>query len=195
MKNTAMKYFSKDELLHILLSILLLTLVISYPDLQGKFIIVLFTVLIYYLFKQPAHKWMAKKLHCTSTFKIWTTGVFATIFTIFLKIADFNLPILVPGSIEILPYRFGRKGIKLISMTPRDSAMISLAGIGTVMLLGIFFTLLPFDFTGTMASTIALLLLFDLLPIPQFDGGRIFTWHIFGWVVLIIISLLILLVF
>ena len=103
MNNAVMKYFSKDELIHIGVSILILSVVISFPDFQEKLLVTAFTVLLYFLIKQPCHKWMAKRLQCTSTFKLWTVGIFATVFTIFLKIAEVGIPILIPGFIEILP--------------------------------------------------------------------------------------------
>ena len=186
--NVLMKYFSKEELLSIFSSILLLTLVISYPNFKETVFITFFAVFLYFLVKQPAHKWMASKHHCTSTFKLWPIGIFATVFTILLKITELNFPILLSGYIEVLPYRFGRKGIKVISMTPRDSAMVSLAGVAAGMILAIIFTILPYEFAGIVADTLALLLIYDLLPFPNSDGGRIFTWHIIGWIVLLIVT-------
>jgi Zn-dependent protease len=193
-KNLVTKYFTRDELISIMVSILLVSLVFSFPDFSEMLLVTLITVSLYFAIKQPFHKLMAKRLQCTSTYKLWSMGIFATIFTIFLKITNLNFSILLPGYIEILPYRFGRKGIKLISMTPRDAAMISLSGLGAAMFFAIALTVAPFEFTRSMAHIIAWLLLYDMLPVPTSDGGRIFTWHIFGWVALTLISAIILIV-
>lgn len=184
-----MKNFTREEIRDILISILALSMFFSYPDFRDLFFISLGIISVSFIFRQIIHKIMAHRLQCTASYKIFAPGLIIGFGSMFLK-EIFSFVVLISGYIEIVPYKFGRWGIKVIKLTPYDLGIITLAGI----LINIFFAYFFLLFDGYIFQLIttinALLAFFSLIPIPPLDGSKIFMWSIGGWVFLILISII-----
>ncbi len=182
-----------EEIRDMIISILALTLVFSFPDIESLFFVSFIIVSISFLLCEIGHKIMATRLGCTATFKLWPPGIMLSLFSIALKyIGGFG--IFTPGHIEIAPYKFGRWGIKVIRLTPHDLGIISLAGVGINIILAYVFLLIPGEFFSMLSQISALLAFFNLLPIPPLDGSRIFLWSFSIWFFLMSITTIVLFV-
>lgn len=183
-----MRLFTREEMRDIIISILAIALIFAYPNLRSKFFEALFIVIFSFFLHEMAHKFMARRLHCTATYKLWPMGILFGILLMLLKPIMGGLIFLAPGFVEIMPYTFGRLGIKLIKMTPRDYGAIALAGVGVNLFFAIFFRLFTGEIFHTISLINAFLAFFNLLPIPSLDGEKIFVWGIFWWLFLIVLA-------
>ena len=185
-----MKLFTNEEIRDLIISILILALIFSFPNLENFFIALLIVFFSFFL-HEIGHKFAAKKLGCMATYKIWPTGILIGIAGMFFFGAT-NLPLAIalPGFVEIMPYAFGRWGFKVVRLTPKDLGLIALAGVGINVLLAILFNPLPGGVFSELSRINGLIAIVNLLPIPPLDGSKIFLWKEWFWLFLIFISVL-----
>lgn len=183
-----MKFFTNEEIRDLIIAILALALIFAYPDLKGLFFISLIVVIISFLLHEMGHKFLASRLGCTATFKILPVGILLGFVSMFLK-SSIGFIFFAPGFVEILPYKFGRWGIKVIRLTPRYLGFITLAGVGINLFFAFFFMLFPGEIFQILSQINILLAFFNLIPIPPFDGSKIFLWSIWFWVFLFLLSI------
>jgi Zn-dependent protease len=187
------KSFNTRDLINLSIVILGTTFILSFPELRKNLLLYFLIVSISLLLRFLAHRLMGNRLKCMINFKLWPLGILIAIFSLALK-RVFGIAFLSLGYVEIIPYRFGRWGIKLIKMTPRDYSNIALAGVGANMFLmlffGIIYTINPtLELFQTISMINGLLAFFSLLPIPPLEGGHIFTYSIWLWVLFIVLIL------
>ena len=184
MKNLRKK-FTAAEIRDLIIVILGVALILAYPDLKSKFFLYLIIISISLFLRQVFHKLMANKLECMTTFRLWPLGVTLGLVTLLLK-TTFGFFFAALGFIEIVPYKFGRWGIKLIKMTPRDYAHIALAGLSVnlffLIFFGIWYSINPVEIFKTISIINGILAFFSSLPLPSLEGGHIFTASIWTWV-------------
>ena len=189
------KLFSNEEIRDLIIVILGVSLILSTPDFTSNLFVYLPIVGLSLFFRNLFNKKVANKLQCTTSFKLWPIGAFLGLISIFIK-PVFGIVFLALGYIEITPYKFGRWGIKLIRMTPRDYAYISLSGIGLNLFLlifcGIFYSINQLEIFRIIGLVNGLLAFFNLLPIPPLEGSHIFTWSFWTWATLLFFNILIL---
>lgn len=200
-----MKVFTNEELRNIIVAILVMSVifwiyVFSFPD-YNWFFVSLIIVFFSFFLHEMGHKFVARKLGCMATYKIWPTGLLIGIITIFFgliieEVRNFGFAFIALGFMEIMPYSFGRWGFKVVKLTPKDLGLISLAGVGINVILAIFFKMFPGMWLfEKLAYFNALFALFNLLPIPPLDGSKIFMWKMWLWLFLMFITILLLFVF
>ncbi len=180
-----MKLFTVEELRDFTISILALALIFAYPNLQEKFFLALVVIFLSFFLHEMGHKMWASKLDCTATFKMWPFGILAGLVTLVLPIRFF-----APGYVEIVPYKFGRWGIKVIKVTPRDLGHIALAGVGINIIFAWLFGILSGEIFHLLAQINAMLAIFNLLPIPPLDGSKIMLWNFEMWGFLVLLTVL-----
>ena len=200
-----MKVFTNEELRNIIIAILVMSVifwiyVFSFPD-YNWFFVSLIIVFFSFFIHEMGHKFVARKLGCMATYKIWPTGLLIGIITIFFGLIieglrNSGFAFIALGFMEIMPYSFGRWGFKVVRLTPKGLGLISLAGVGVNIILAIFFKI----FSGMwlfdkLAYFNALFALFNLLPIPPLDGSKIFMWKMWFWLFLMFITILLLFIF
>jgi len=182
------KRFKKEEIRDLTIVILAVTLIFAFPNLRENmflyFIIVSFSVFL----RHVTQKLMGDRLGCMVTFKLWPIGIGIGMMSLLLK-SVYGFIFTALGYVEIIPYKFGRWGIKLIKMAPRDYAHIALSGISVnlffMLIFGMFYSISPnIEIFQIISLTNGLLALFSLLPIPQLEGGHIFTWSLWVWMIL-----------
>jgi len=185
-----MKFFSNKELRDLAIAILLLSFILSFPDLNLFFLAILIVFFSYFL-HEMGHKMIARKLGCMTNFKLWPAGIFVGIFSAFFKlISGIDIVFVAPGFVEIMPYRFGRWGFKVVTLGTKDLGLISLGGVGINILLMIIFKAIPGQVFELLSYYNGLIALFNLLPIPPLDGSKIFLWKEWFWLFLIFITVL-----
>ena len=161
-----MKFFMKEEMRDLIISMLAVAMMFAFPNFQELFIAYLVVVIFTFFFRVMGHKILAKRLGCMATFKMWPVGILLGLASMFLKsIGGFIF--IAPSFIEIMPYRFGRWGIKVIRLTPRDLGKISLAGVGINILFAIFFKFFPGEIFQMLSNVNGYVALFSLLPITS----------------------------
>ena len=191
------KKFKKEEIRDLAIVILVTTLLFAFPNLSVKLILYLVIISLSLFLRHFAHKLMADRLGCMATFKLWPLGGFVGLMSLFLK-NIYGFIFTAMGYVEIIPYKFGRWGIKLIRMTPRDYAYIALAGVSVNLFFMLFFGILStinhLEIFEIISNVNGILAFFSLLPLPPLEGGHIFTWSLWIWVILMFFTVLILII-
>ena len=227
--------FTKKEIGHILISILVLGFVFGFDDGSDKFILsnwllnlakIIFVVAISLLIKIIGHKFVAIKYGSFAEYKIWSIhrlGLnkssklpltdFISKITLFSKIKSIPLGVILPlvfvltsailtnnqlfipfaarGIILLSSNRASRLGHKFVKLTEVEEAKIHLAGSLFSLILIIFARMITNLTSLDLSPFIVVnvyLILFNMLPIPPLDGGKIF----FGGVTLYIFSIILL---
>ncbi len=194
-----MKFFTNSELRDLIIAIVVLALVFSFPDFN-VFVVSLIIVFFSYFVHELGHKFVARKFGCLATFKVWPTGIFLGIMSmLFNLIGKWGIVFAAPGFVEIMPYSFGRWGFKVAKLGPKEIGIISLAGVGVnvlfVIIFKMMFRMFPSDLFKILTDYNGFLALFNLLPIPPLDGSKIFLWRMWIWLFLIFITVLTIFVF
>lgn len=70
-----MKFFTNSELRDLIIAIVVLAVVFSFPDFN-VFVVSLIIVFFSYFVHELGHKFVARKFGCLATFKIWPFGIF-----------------------------------------------------------------------------------------------------------------------
>jgi Zn-dependent protease len=191
-----MKLFKDKELRDLIIAILILSVILSFPDFSAFFLVSIIIVLFSYFVRELMHKFVARKFGCMSTFKLWPPGVLIGIMSMFLKhFWGWNIVFAAPGFAEIVPYRFGRMGFKIARVTPKDLGLVALAGTGMNVFLAVFFKMFPGGIFQTLSLYNGLIALFNLIPISPLDGSKIFLWSMMTWLFLVFVSVLVVFVF
>ena len=191
-----MKLFKDDELRDLIIAILILSVILSFPDFSGFFLISIIIVLFSYFVRELMHKFVARKFGCMSTFKLWPPGILIGIMSIFLKyFGGWNIVFAAPGFAEIVPYRFGRMGFKVARVTPKDLGLVALAGTGINVFFAVLFKAFPYGIFQTLSLYNGLIALFNLIPISPLDGSKIFLWSMMTWLFLVFVCVLVVFIF
>jgi Zn-dependent protease len=180
--------FSKTEIIHILISMIVLTIAFSFalsptPPL-GNLSIVLGNIPIAFLAivsaffcHEIAHKYVGQKYGYWSEFRMFPQGL---LFALFLGVFV-GIVFAAPGAVQI----FGRP-------SREESGKISIAGPLTNLIIGIFFTLIYLISTGYLnyislflAYINVFLALFNLLPFGPLDGMKLYRWKPAVWLIMI----------
>lgn len=188
---------SKEEIRDIVISVVVLTIIFSFPDftlLPLYFV----AVVVAFMLHELAHRYVARKFRCAAYYKIWPMGLVIGLILMFTP-----LKFVAPGAVVIAPYRFGRWGFRHINLSPKEMGFISLSGPTVNIVFAILFRYLavtiPWIFTtpyGAINGFLALSLingwlgLFNMLPLKPLDGSKIMMWKPWVWFVYILLSLL-----
>jgi Zn-dependent protease len=191
-----MKFFTNNELRDLAIVVIVLSVIFSFPDFPGFFLVSIIIVFFSYFVREIGHKFVARKFGCMSTFKLWYPGLLIGIMSMFFKyVSKFNIVFAALGFAEIVPYRFGRLGFKIARVTPKDLGLISLAGTGLNVFLAVFFKIFPGGIFQTASLYNGLIALFNLLPIAPLDGKNLFLWSMMTWLFLVFVSVLVVFIF
>jgi Zn-dependent protease len=176
------KFFTKEEVKDIVISVLALTFVFSYPKFE-LFFLYLITLVIAFIFHELAHKFVAIKFHCAAFYEMWPMGLFFGLIFMFL-----GVKILAPGAVVIRPYRFGRWGFRTARLTVPEIGLIGLAGPAVNLFFALIFLLIPGSFAELVFHINAWLAFFNLLPIPPLDGSKVVQWKGWVWFLFILVA-------
>jgi Zn-dependent protease len=184
-----MKKFEKNEIIDIFISILALSLFFTFPEWSHRYFLYLFIIASSFMLKQIFHKMMARKLQCTAVYRMRPSLILVGLFFMLFK-PVFGISFMAVGTIDIVPYRFGRTGLKLVKLTPYDLGIIALAGLAVNLFLAYTFLFVQNDIASLIVKINCLLAIYHLLPLPGFDGAKMFMWTIWGWLFIFLLSIL-----
>ena len=188
--------FSKQEIIHILIAMAVLTVAftfafITYPPISHLDEVITYLPLSFiaiataFFCHEMAHKYVGQKFGYWSEFRMYPQGLlFALILGIFAGIV-----FAAPGAVQI----FGKPN-------KEEMGKISMAGPSTNLILGLIFFGIWILSEGMIRSISyyvsyinVFLSLFNLIPFGPLDGSKIFRWKKVVWGVLIGLDIVILL--
>jgi len=189
-----MAIFTDVEIRDIIISILLVSVIFwvylfEFPSFIGFFsslVIVFFSFFLH----EMGHKFVARRLGCIATYKIWPVGILIGLVSIAFGMIGAGIVFIAVGAVEIMPYSFGRWGFKVVKLGQREMGLISLAGVGLNVFFAIFFKLFPGMIFQKLSYFNGLFAIFNLIPFPPLDGTKIFMWKEWLWLFLIFVSVL-----
>jgi len=174
---------SVTEIEHIAVAVILLILIVAFPLFSsGQLSLAELTILSVIVFlaliaHELAHKFTAQKYGLWAEFRLTSSGLLITLLSIFLP-----FKIIAPGAVMI--YGFGA--------TEDQIGKISLSGPLTNIAQALIAVSLLRLYSSWILALIAFLNIwfafFNLLPLPPFDGKKIFDWDKIVWGVLFGIS-------
>jgi len=179
------KFFTEREILDLTVSVIIVSLIFHYSKIVEFKQAILVTVFSF-LLHEVMHKFAAKKFSCTSVYKIYPIGIAIGVVLMF-----FGIVFVMPGVVEIYPYKYGRWGFKVVSLTIDEMGYIAIAGIVSNMGVALISKLLSlyWPFFNILYEINAIITFFNMLPIPKSDGSRIIEANSGFWVILFIVSL------
>jgi len=176
----------RTELYHLTLSWLVLGFAFSVgslfrapSQLPSLFIISLFTVGLGFIFHELAHKFVAQKYGYWAEFRLSPMGLVMAV--LFAVATGGRLIFAAPGATYIIP-KSGHFGNEEQN---RESAIVSVVGPLTNIVLALGFFLLPGSFAilRQVGFSINLwLAAFNMLPFGGLDGQKVFGWSRMLWV-------------
>jgi len=147
----------------------------------------LIVVTVSFALHELAHRFVAKKFGCAAIYELWMPGV---LFSFLLMFVGIRLAII--GASAISAYKFSRWGLKSRPPTITETGLIAISGPVVNLALAVIFKILAFyssadiNYFFAYASYInSWLLLFNLVPLKQLDGGKILFWTPIYWFVLL----------
>ena len=179
------KYFSREEVFDLVISVMVVALVFSYPDFN-VFYLYLVAVGLGFVLHELAHKFTAIRFGCASFFKAWPAGL---LFGIVFMLGGIKL--VAPGAVLIYPFRFGRWGYRNPRLTVDEEGLISFAGPAMNLIIALVFLLIGTSWASFISLVNAELALLNLLPVPPLDGSKIIKWKVWVWLFVFVISFLI----
>ena len=189
--------FSRTEIIHLLISMFVLTIAFSFA-LSGNFLIsgsvnfneMPFFILLSFLgiitafvFHELSHKIIAQKYGLWSEYRMFPMGL---ILALFLGVVT-GFVFAAPGAVMFMGGSKGYETGKIAAAGPTANIIIAL--IALPLYLFIFFEdQLIGGIIGFICLINAFLATFNLLPIGPLDGGKIIRWNINAWIILFIIA-------
>ena len=166
--------YNGTELVHLMISIVTISLAFALPFNINLFPTMLLTVGIAFAVHETAHKAVANAFGCVTVYKAWLWGLGLALAFAIATAGRFIFA--APGAVYIFKDY----------LTKRENGLISIAGAFSNFLLGLAFLYLIFLPTG---SNIGLwgfrinmfIALFNMIPFPPLDGQKVFSWNIMVW--------------
>ncbi len=186
--NLKLSFFSKQEIIHILIAWLGMTLAFSWRGLDFNGMITILPIILLgtltgFIVHELAHKFTGIYYGAQAEFVMWPTGL---IFALALAlITGGGFVFAAPGAVYIMGQHITRK----------QNGIISVAGPLANLFLAIIFIILtlliPSEGFRLFSVNIAFINIFlggfNMIPIPPLDGYKVFLWDKLIWFILIII--------
>ncbi len=182
---------SGTEIKHILLAWFAISIAFGIVLSSGKlfsleflinFVIAALTVGVGFLFHELAHKVLAQHYGYFAEFRS-----FSIMLVIAIAMSFLGFIFAAPGAVFILS--------RIIDV--KKNGIISVVGAVTNLILAIIFILIAAQFTGFLGQVgmygffiNSWLALFNMIPVWNFDGAKVFRWSKLVWISVVIISLI-----
>lgn len=176
--------FDKKEVRDIIISVIVLSIVFSYPEILSSpefFLTSLFVVGFAFMGHELSHRFVANKLGYFAKYEMWSQGLFfALLFAIF---TNGQVIFAAPGAVVFSSLWVFKRPRK------EEVGLIGLSGPLFNIIIAFVFALIPMGIFKYAALINAWLAIFNLIPFPPLDGQKIFFWNKKIWFLLITISI------
>ncbi len=188
-------YFSRREIIHLTISVIVMSILVSYSwfgysrNIASTLVGIGVGFLIIapaFVFHELGHKFVSQSYGYFAEYRMWTQGLlFAILVTI---ISSGKFIFIAPGAVYF--------GGGFARATLEKTAKIGLAGPIVNLILSAIFGLIGIFASGllavigsTGAYVNAWLAIFNLIPFPPLDGQKIFAWNIKVWALVLVIAI------
>jgi len=165
--------YNTTELIHLMISIVTISLAFALPFNINLFPLLLLTVGTAFAVHETAHKAVANAFGCVTMYKAWLWGLALAV--LFAMASGGRFIFAAPGAVYIFKD----------NLTRREDGLISIAGPFSNLLLGLAFLYLVFPIStsiGFLGFQISMFIgIFNMIPVPPLDGIKVFSWNIFAW--------------
>lgn len=173
--------FTGQELKEILISVLVLSFVFSYPEVISEpvfFLVALASVGIGFMGHELSHKYTAIRKGFFSEYRMWPQGLMLAVLLTF--VSGGSLVFAAPGAVV-----FGA-GWAFTRPTREDVGKIGLSGplfnIAVALVFGTANMVFPFSLFRMIALVNGFLAMFNLIPFGPLDGFKVFRWSPKVWI-------------
>lgn len=176
-----------EEILEIFVAIFVLSFIFSINNLTLRIVSFLenFLLLTFIIFtKEIVQKIYAKKYGYCAKFKIYPLS---SILSIFVSLIGIRLA--APGYTQLIPYKFSEWKYSRRKYSIEDEGKIILVGFMIFISFCTIFLLMNYK---NLKNMIALIAIFNMVPILPFDGTKILKWNFATWCFLFIFTLILL---
>lgn len=180
--------FSRREVQDILIALLSLAFVFSYPAVLSEplfFLISVFVLGIAFMGHELSHKFIARRFGYRAEFQLWPAGILMAL--LFAVITDGGLVFAAPGAVVFSAVwafqRANRHQVGRIGLAGPLFNLISFA-----VLTGLFL-LIPLNLFRFAAIVNAWLALFNLIPFGPLDGAKVLAWDWRIWLLSILAAI------
>jgi Zn-dependent protease len=183
--------FSQKEILE--LSVATVALAIALFNLffrnlgPGYFLLALLFSALSFIPHELAHRFTAGYMNTRAKFELFPLGVALAIISSF-----FGFIFAAPGAVRLYSREEERYGLVITELTPRQLALIAMAGPLFNIIFGLLFLTLGKFFPPAIfgAKLNFFLAFFNLIPVQPLDGAKAILWRTKYWFVLILASFL-----
>lgn len=173
-------HFSKTELKHLGVAMLIVGLIFSWGKNLTVVPPIVVAVLLGFIVHEVAHKLAAQKHGLQAEFRINPMLALISLLSVALPIR-----FVAPGAVVIWgPYITRRIEAKISSAGPLTNIVIAFIGL---IIMNFIKALSVYGFY--ILTINSFLALFNLLPLPMFDGGKLFQSNLRIWLILFLLSL------
>ncbi|MDH7517938.1 MAG: site-2 protease family protein [Candidatus Thermoplasmatota archaeon] len=187
--------FSRTEIVHLLISIVVLTIAFSFAFTNNNLFygidinslisflpISLLAVLTAFFFHELSHKFMAQKYGLWSEYRMYPLGLLLALLLAFFTGFVFAAPGAVMFRGDSRSFETGR----IATAGPLANMVVALV---TLILYFVFFESIIGQVIGFICLINAFLATFNLLPLGSLDGAKIVRWNATAWVILFSIGI------
>ncbi len=172
--------FSRREISDILISLIVLSLVFSYPEFISNPVFLFSSLLavgVAFLGHELSHRFTARKFGYFAEYRMWTQGIMlAILFTVF---SNGNFIFAAPGAVMFSSFWVFQQP------TMGEIGKIGIAGpvfniVLMFILIGVSF-FFPFGLLIFAAMINGYLAIFNLIPFGPLDGNKVLAWSKKAW--------------
>ncbi|MFH1257808.1 MAG: hypothetical protein ABIG96_06735 [Candidatus Micrarchaeota archaeon] len=173
--------FEMDEVLHILISVITISITFSLFNEQAGFWLILCTLGLGFILHELGHKFVAQSYGAYAIYRAWWIGLLIAIGLAIVTEGKFIFA--APGAVVI----YGRH------LTQEQNGRISIAGSSVNFVLALVFLSIAYAGNGyemlgrTGAYINAFLGAFNMIPIYPLDGQKVQMWSESAWLAIVVL--------
>jgi Zn-dependent protease len=181
--------FTGKEMKDILISVAVLSLVFSYPEVlsfPAFFLIALLSVGTAFMGHELAHKFTARSFGFFSEYRMWPQGLLLAVFLAVISNGGFIFA--APGAVVFgAHWAFSQPTREKIGKIGLSGPLFNIA---VALLFGLVLFIFPLAVFRTIALINGWLAIFNLIPFPPLDGSKVFAWSAKIWALTLVLALI-----